>query len=576
MSVLVPPGLLLVAGAALLAVLPRAARAAVSVLLPLLVVAYSATFLPVGTTVSYPFMQFSLELVRADRLSLLFGGIFCITGALAALYASHEGDVRQQVAAMLYTAGAVGVSFAGDFLTLYFFWELLAIAGTVLVWSGGTRAATRAGKRYVLLHLAGGGLLLAGIALHVAHTGSIRFDAFDPAAPTLAAWLILAGFCLNAGVPPLHAWVPDAYPRATITGSVFLAAMTTKSAVYALLRGFAGWDVLVPFGVVMALYGVFFAVLASDLRVLLSYHIISQVGYMVVGAGIGTALAVDGSAAHAVNHLIYKGLLFMCAGAVIATTGRGSLADLGGLRSRQPLLLALYMIGALSISGAPLWNGFVSKGMLLKSAGDLHLDWTVLLLGLASVGTFISVGLKLPYFVWFHGKSGIEPKPVPPPMLAAMVCAAFLCTLLGLFPGLLYPFLPHPTDYDPFTATHLIEIVQLFVFAGFAFYILLPNLSAARKTLADVDFFYRAPARLVRVLLVGRVDAVFGAVQTAADRIAATLASALRDPTAWFAEGRRGGEDYDPDRSRPPLLSPLVVTIATFVGIAVALLAWQG
>lgn len=576
MSVLVPPGFLLIAGALLVAVMPRATRAAVSVLLPLLVLAYTATFLPAGTTISYPFMQFSLEIVRADRLSLLFGGIFCVTGALAALYASHEGDVRQQVTATLYTAGAVGVSFAGDLLTLYFFWELLAIAGTVLVWSGGTRAATRAGKRYVLLHLVGGGVLLAGIALHLAHTGSIHFGSFDPAAPTAAAWLILAGFCLNAGVPPLHAWIPDAYPRATITGSVFLAAMTTKSAVYALLRGFAGWEILVPLGVAMALYGVFFAVLASDLRVLLAYHIISQVGYMVVGAGIGTTLAVDASAAHAVNHLLYKGLLFMCAGAVIATTGRGSLADLGGLRWRQPLLLALYMIGALSISGVPLWNGFVSKGMLLKSAGDLHRDWTVLLLALASIGTFISVGLKLPYFVWFGRKSGIEPKPVPPAMLAAMVCAAFLCTLLGLFPGLLYRFLPHPTDYDPFTPTHLIEIVQLFVFAGFGFLLLLPNLSVERKTLADVDFFYRAPARSLRALLLGRTNAVFGTVQSIAERLARTASDALRDPTAWFAEGRRGGADYDPDRSRPPLLSPLVLTIATFVGIAVALLSWQG
>lgn len=576
MSILVPPALLLVAGAAVVALVPRAARCAITVLLPLLTLAYAATALPAGTTVSHPFMSYTLEVVRSDRLALLFAGIFCVTSALAALYAWHENDVTQQVTSLLYTAGALGVTFAGDLLTLYVFWELMAVTAAVLVWCGGTRAANRAGTRYLLFHLAGGAVLLAGIVLHVQASGSLRFDAFAPDASTLGSWLILAGFCVNAAVPPLHAWLPDSYPRATVAGTVLLAALTTKTAVYALLRGFPGWEILVPLGVLMALYGVVYAVLASDLRGLLSYHIISQVGYMLVGAGIGTEIAINGAAAHAVNNLLYKGLLFMCVGAVIVTTGRGNLADLGGLRRRQPVLLALYMIGAFSISGFPLWNGFFSKGMVLTAAGEAHHEWTFLLLTLASVGTFLSVGLKLPYFAWFGADRDIRPRQVPPSMLAAAAIAAFLCTLLGVVPDLLYRFLPYANEYQAYTAGHAIETVQLLLFTGFAFFLLLPNLSVARKTLLDVDVLYRKSAPVLRTLLVGGVDAAFGTVQAAADWLARAATEALRDPTAWFAERRRrGSPDFDPDRSRPPLLTPLLLTIATFVFIAVALLSWS-
>jgi multicomponent Na+:H+ antiporter subunit D len=275
-----------------------------------------------------------------------------------------------------------------------------------------------------------------------------------------------------------------------------------------------------------------------------------------------------------VNNLLYKGLLFMSVGAVAVTTGRGNLADLGGLWRRQPVLLGLYVVGAASICGLPFSNGFLSKGMVLTAAGDAHREWTFLLLGLASVGTFVSVGLKLPWFVWFGSDRDVDARPVPWNMTAAMAAAAALCLLIGLVPDALYRFLPHPTDYQAYTAAHVIEVIQLLVFAGFAFFLLLPNLSAARKTLLDVDVFYRKATPAARALFVGRTDALFDAVQAAADRIAQGLTQALRDPPAWFAEQRRTRSDFDPDRSRPPLLSPLLLTIATFVVIAVVLLSW--
>jgi len=572
----VPPTFLLIVGAAVIAVVPRAWRATLCVLLPLATLAYVVAAVPAGTTVTHPFLAYTLELVRADPLGRLFAGIFCLIAAIAGLYAWHESDAVQQVAAVLYAAGAVGVALAGDLLTLFAFWELMAVAATVLVWARRTAGSARAGTRYVLVHIAGGAVLLLGILLHVASTGSILFRGIDSGAASVGAWLILAGFCLNAAVPPLGAWLPDAYPRATVTGAVFLSALTTKAAVYALLRGFAGWDVLVPAGVAMALYGVVYAVLANDIRELLSYHIISQVGYMVAGAGIGTELAINGAAAHAVCHILYKALLFMGAGAVIQTTGRATLTSLGGFAARQRVVFALYMIGAFSISGFPLWNGFVSKPMIVKAAGDAHLDWAVLLLVLASIGTFLHTGLKLPYFTWMGPDRGIKPTPAPVNMVAAMAVAAVLCTLIGVAPGLLYRFLPYATDYQPYNAAHLVEVAQLLVFTFFSFYVFIPSLGGERTLSVDTDVVYRKLAPVARAVFVVSVDRAFGAVQALAGRAARGAAAGLRDPTALGAGQIAAPRDFDADRARPPLLTPLLVTLVTFVAVAIALLSAAG
>ena len=325
----------------------------------------------------------------------------------------------------------------------------------------------------------------------------------------------------------------------------------------------------------MALYGVVYAVLASDLRVLLAYHIISQVGYMVAAAGIGSELAIDGAAAHAVNNLLYKGLLFMSVGAVAATTGRGNLADLGGLWRRQPALLGLYLVGAASICGLPLTNGFLSKGMVLTARRRRAALVDVPAARARVGGNLRQRRPEAAVLRVVRRQSDVDAKPAPWNMLAAMAVTAALCTLIGLVPDSLYRFLPVPTSYQAYTAAHVIEVIQLVVFASFAFFLLLPNLSVARKTLLDVDVSYRTAAPAVRALLVGRTDALFGAVQSIADRIAQGVTQALRDPTTWFAERRRGRGDFDPDRSRPPLLTPLALTVATFVVIAIVLLSWQ-
>ena len=561
---MISPTLLLIVGAVAAALLPSRLRPMVTVLSPTVALLYVAFSLPLGTELTHPLLGYTLTIVRVDELSRVFGLIFSAASVLWAIFAWQANDRREQVAGQLYAAGALGVTFAGDVITLYAFWELMAVTAAVLVWIRGTVTSTRAGLRYLLVHLSGGAVLLIGFGLHVGTTGSIAFEHFDPSP---AAWIILIGFCLNAAVPPLGAWLPDAYPKASTTGAVLMSALTTKSAVYALLRGFAGWEVLVAAGVLMALYGVVYAVLANDIRELLAYHIISQVGFMVAGCGLGTPMALNGAVAHAVCHILYKALLFMGAGVVITTTGRSKLTELGGFVGRQRVVFALYMIGAFSISGFPLWNGFVSKSMVLAAAGESQRDVVFLLLTLASVGTFLHTGLKLPYFTWMGADRGIRPTPAPRCMVAAMAIAATLCTLIGVWPDGLYALLPHDVAYEPYTAGHVVETVQLLLFTLFAFYLFIPKLGGEATVSVDTDVVYRKGAALARRVFVDGVDDAFGGAEAAVRRVTAGVRAWFRNP-GFTMVGRHELGGWDPEMSRRPLQVPLVLTLAVFVVLA--------
>ena len=574
----IPPALLFVVGALLVALTPsQSARRVITCAIPLVTLVYIWQALPLETHTSLPFLAHELSPLRVDRLSKIFGLIFSLVAFIGSVYAWHNPDRKQQVASLLYTSGAVGVAFAGDYVVLYVFWELMAISSVFLIWARNEAESQRAGNRYLLVHLTGGAILLSGIISHTAGVGSIAFEAIGPVSSGWGAWLILLGFCLNAAVPPLGPWLPDAYPKATITGAVFCSALTTKTAVYTLLRAFPGWEILIIAGVGMALYGVVYAVLSNDIRELLAYHIISQVGYMVAGAGLGTPLAVNGATAHAVCHILYKALLFMGAGAVLHTTGRSKFTELGGFLSRQKLTFSLYMIGAFSISGFPLWSGFVSKSMVVSAASDAHANWTYLLLTLASVGTFLHTGLKLPYFTWMGPDRHIQPAPVPVNMHAGMAIAATLCTLIGVVPSVLYQFLPNAVDYHPYTTAHVIESIQILLFTLFAFYLLIPNLGGDTTVLMDTDVLYRKTAPWARRIFVDGLAAFFEGTLRITTWLAEQATQAMQDPTRWFRRvppGRTG--PFNPDREREPLQEPLVATLFVFVCVALlALFMWD-
>ena len=487
----VHPSVFLILGALFLPLFKGKAQRIYIILLPLLALLTVMLMSP-GVHGVVNFLGFELIFGRADKLSLAFAYVFSSAALIGAIYALHVKDVSQHVAAFVYAGSSLGATFAGDFLTLFVFWELMAFASVWLIWSRRVKASIEAGYRYLLVHAVGGVVLLAGIIILYVTTGSIRFDALQ--VRDAAFYLILIGFMLNAAVPPLHAWLTDAYPEATVTGAVFLSAFTTKTAVYALIRAYPGTEVLIWLGTIMALYGVVFAVLANDIRRLLGYHIISQVGYMVAAVGMGTALAINGAVAHAFTHILYKGLLFMGAGAVIQMTGRSKLSELGGIYRYMPVTFVLYMIGGFSISAFPLFSGFVSKSMEVSAAADLHLTWIWLLLTLASAGTFLHTGLKLPYFTFLGDDCGARPTEPPRNMLVAMGIAAFLCVFIGVYPDWLYNMLPHEVDYHPYTATHVVWALQILLFTGLGFFMLVKHLGGSPMISLDLDWFYRKGA----------------------------------------------------------------------------------
>jgi multicomponent Na+:H+ antiporter subunit D len=567
----IPPAAWLIAATIVLPALPSRMRSWTTVAIPLIALALLART-EFGTMVTVRFAGWDLILFQLDRVNFVFGMIFLLISSAASIYAWHVRQLSQQVAALLYTAGALGVTFAGDFLTLLLFWELMAISSTWLILARNRPESTRAGFRYLLVHMAGGTTLLAGILLQYGQSGSLVMEPLS-AGHGIAAWLILIGVCVNVALPPLHAWLPDAYPQATITGAIYLSALTTKSAVYVLLKLFAGWEFLLYAGVFMALYGVIYAILANDIRRLLAYHIVSQVGYMVAGIGMGTPLALNGTVAHAYSHILYKALLFMGAGAIIEATGRSKLTELGGLAARLPAVLWLFMIGALSISGVPLFNGFISKSMIVVAAADAHHDAIVLLLLLASIGTFLSIALKIPAFAFWGPRQPTNIQTLPPNVYVAMAALAFACTLYGIAPSLLYGMLPFDAVYQPFTASHLTESLQLMISTIIAFWLLRRKLAGERLIHLDFDWFYRrAAAPATRFVLVP-VHACFTYAASTRDHLVQYIIRLFLNPRAWVDPRQPLGQPFDPDIARGPL-SASIGWILLFL-IALVLLMWN-
>ncbi len=489
----VHPALLFILGAVPIPFLKGSIRKAYLVLVPALAIVAVLTMEP-GNHGAGQFIGQEILFAKVDKLSIVFATVFTIMALIGTIYALHLPTAGQHVAAFVYVGGALGVVFAGDYLTLYLFWEGMALASAYLVFAQGGEQAIRAAFRYLMVHVTGGVVLLGGIVLHGLAAGSLLFG---PIAGTMGigGYLILAGFLLNAAVPPLNAWLTDAYPEATVTGAVFMSAFTTKTAVYVLARAFPGTELLVWLGTVMALYGVIYAVLENDCRRLLAYHIVSQVGYMVAGIGIGTEMAVNGAASHAFAHILYKALLFMGAGAVIEVTGRRKLTELGGLYKTMPLTVALYMIGAFAISAFPFFSGFVTKSMVIAAAGQDHRALVVLALTMASSGTFLHTGLKLPYYMFFGTDRKLEGREPPRNMLVAMAIAAVFCIVIGVFPGQLYALLPHPVAFEPYTDAHVTESLALLMFTALGFVLFLKALDPENTVSIDTDWFYRKGAQ---------------------------------------------------------------------------------
>lgn len=512
------------------------------------------------------FLYYPLELLHVDSLSFLFGLIFCLACFLISLFALHNLPQREHISSLLYAASALGVVYAGDWISLFVFWELMSVASFFLIWWGPFSHSRRAGRRYILFHALGGGFLFFGILLLLQETSSLNVIPLSNT-DSWAFWLILLGVVINAAVPPFHAWLSDAYPEASATSSVFLSVFTTKTAVYVLLRVFPGTEILIPLGVAMALYGVVYAVLENDIRRLLAYHIISQVGYMVTGVGLGTSLSLNGSAAHAFCHILYKALLFMGTGAVIFATGKRKLTELGGIYKSLFWVFLLYMVGGVSISGFPLFNGFVSKSMVVEGAALANRPWVETLLMLASVGTFLHTGLKLPYFTFFGPKKLTNIHPIPKNMYAAMILTAMLCFGIGVYPNALYRLLPHSVSYHPYTFHHVLASLLLLLGTGIAFKLFIKGLGGEKTVSLDIDWIYRKPLYKIALSFSRGFQSITYQLDQATAKFVESLFLFLRNPFALFS-GNGSCRIYDENRYRFPIGISVLAAISGFVFLA--------
>ncbi len=487
-----PPAFVFFVGAIALLLAPQGhARSALTLIIPIIAASILWNMEP-GIYDRVEFLGITLELTRVDKLSTVFGLIFCLAAFLGNLFAWHVKDTIQQVAALLYAGSAIGAVFAGDLVTLFIYWEGTAIASVFLIWARRTEGAYHTGLRYLIIQIGSGVILLAGIVLLYRETGSLAFEKMTLG--TLATWLIFLAFGIKCAFPLLHNWLQDSYPAATVTGTVILSAFTTKLAVYALARGFPGTELLIYIGAVMTVFPVFFAEIENDLRRVLAYSLNNQLGFMVVGVGIGTEMSLNGTASHAFAHILYKALLFMSVGAVLFRTGTSKASELGGLYRTMPLTTVFCLVGAASISAFPLFSGFVTKSLVLDATAENHYLIVWFMLVFASAGVLSHSGIKIPFFTFFAHDSGKRPKEAPTHMLLAMGATAFLCIFIGVFPEPLYSILPYDVEYHPYTTSHVVGQLQLLLFALLAFCFLMrtgihpPEIRAINL---DSDWIYR-------------------------------------------------------------------------------------
>ncbi|MDG1905003.1 MAG: Na(+)/H(+) antiporter subunit D [Arenicella sp.] len=525
-----PPALIMILGAILTPLVRGHLRTTVLLAAPLATL-WAIWQVPDGVITTLTFIDYQIEPVEGSAVRRLFATIFAIMSFGGALYAFRQARTVELAAAQAYAAGAIGVCFSGDLISMFIWWELMAIFSTVVVWSGGTADSKAAGIRYAIMHLLGGIILKVGIDGIAVQTGSVDMQAM--LANSFATWMVLIGILINAAAPPVSAWLADAYPEASPTGSVFLSAFTTKTAVLALILLFPGEPVLIGVGLYMVMYGIIFALLENDARRILAYSIVNQVGFMVCAIGIGTELALNGAAAHAFAHIIYKALLFMSAGVVVYRVGKSKCTDLGGLFRTMPLTTICGIIGALAISGFPMTSGFVTKTMISQAAATESLMFVYMALAAASAGVFLHAGIKFPWFVFFQKDSGLRPKDAPWNMAAAMVLFSAISILIGIFPETFYQLLPYAVDYEPYKASKVVFYLQLLLFSGLAFFLLLPLMQRTLTVSLDTDWIWRVALNK----LAGMIATILAAITGVLSRISnGTLRALKLQAEARFSE----------------------------------------
>ncbi len=571
------PGLILIVFGILIMIVPEKLRKVLMIAGPVLA-ALAALGLDADSSLCIDIVPgVTLQLLRVDRLAKIFMMVFSIASLIGAVYALNSKSRWETGFEAIYAGSSMGAVLAGDWISLIVFWEIMAAASWLIIMSAKTEKASKAGFRYLLVHMLGGNLLLAGIIVKAAGGGSMVISCLT-GNQDAAFWLILIGVAVNAAMPPLNSWISDAYPEAPVGGTVYMASFTTKVGVYYVIRLFVGTEFLIWVGVFMAIYGASMALIENDLRRLFSYHIVSQLGYIVAAAAVGGALGIDGAAAHTFNNILYKGVLFMCCGAVITATGKRRISDLSGLYRKMPLTALCFLIASLAIAGFPLFNGFVSKSLIMNAMAEGGYHVAEILLMIASVGTLLSVALKVNYFLFFGKPSSeceahLEVKPVPLNMKIAMVMGTAGCVIIGLMPNLLYELTPFGSDGHPFTVDHVTQYIELFAAATLVFVMYIDHMAPHVAVTLDFDWFYRKPLDVVVRWISAAVSGAFEACGRLVSRLVAAGSRYLHRPTAVLEDmgvkvpHRNGGIEDDDVLMKP---AGSLVAINVMLGFIVA------
>ena len=485
-----PPGLVMFLGAFLVPFFPHIYRQLYMLFLVFL--SASALFSAEGSHLIIQLQDIEFILHHSDNLSFPFAIVFHIAAFLVIIYGSHIKDWKEQLAILSYSGAAIAALHAGDLFTLFLWWEATAFTSVILIFCGKTYRAYKSAIRYIVIQVGSGILLLSGAILLFQNSNEAIFQELD--INSTAGLFVFIAFGIKAAFPFFNGWLQDSYPEASEVGTVALSAFTTKLAIYALARSFAGVEILIYIGALMTFFPIFFAVIENDLRRVLAFSLNNQLGFMVVAIGIGTELAINGAVAHAFAHIIYKGLLFMSMGAVLYRVGTCKASELGGLFKYMPITAVCSIVGAVSISAFPLFSGFVAKSLIMSSLGYEGLTFIYFMLLFASAGVLHHSGIKIPFFAFFAHDSGLKPKEAPMNMIVAMLLSSLLCILIGIFPSQFYQILPYNTYYQPYDFSHVLSQLQLLMFAVFAFICLWhfkiypPELNS---TVLNSDWFYR-------------------------------------------------------------------------------------
>ena len=574
------PGLIMIAMGLLVMALPERLRRPAYIAAPLLALACSLQLNESSEMVYRISSKLSIDMISFDRLSLIFMTAFCIVSLIAAIYSAGSNNRFEMGFALMYAGSNMGVVLSGDVLSMIIFWELSAIASCYVVYARRTRKSTRAAFRYILVHGFGGNMLLVGIISYIAKYGMGITNITG--AQDFTFWMIFIGVAVNAAVPPLNSWMPDAYPESTIGGTIYLASFTTKSAIYVMIRFFAGTEWLVYVGAFMAIYGILMALLENDLRRLFCYHIISQLGYIVASLAMGPGYGIDGAAAHTFNNIMYKGTLLMCAGAVLYATGRRKISELGGLGRQMPLTAVCFLIASFAISGMPFLNGFASKALVMHAVSEGGYELVSFLLTTASVGTWMSIALKINYFVFFGKPVSGKPfpaeelKPVPVNMKIGMVLGAAACTVTGVMPKLVYNLTPSMTDGHPFTVEHIVEYLVLFAGGTVIFFLFISKMKVHDQLSLDFDWFYRVALDRFILWISTSIHKLFIFFDKVVLRSCQYMGKHLGDPYLWTEKSQnryiRSVSFENEDRLIGNVIIAIVFTFVVMLVVSAAVL----